>query len=257
MDNIGQLPAAEIESGDERQTIMTRALRLGYVATNGVASLVELVAGTLSGNVAVAVDGAHGSAEIFLGNTQMKDAHETDHVSDRRRKAIYITLCSIASGAACIAGVETTHIVQLGASSPMLDSVGLGAAAVSAGSGLTAAGIIVKRVREKYGAFFRNKNQHTRIEGTEKDVVKHIVKYDAPSSAMAFISGMARVINQGLHTKGRGFDYELIEHLAGVASGAWGAFLFRPTKANLEHHHDERTHETLPEAVEELVNLRQ
>lgn len=71
-------------SSEERKSIVSKKIRLGYVVSNGLASIVELSAGFLTGNMAQVADGVHGAAEISIGNTQMKDAHNEDHVHDKK-----------------------------------------------------------------------------------------------------------------------------------------------------------------------------
>ncbi len=239
-----------------RQSIMTRRLRLGYVITNGISSIGELITGIASGDVARAMDGMHGASEILIGNTQMKDAHEHDHVQDSRRRKIYTALSSLSLLGAGVAMGDLAGAWDVGIDSLPLDVAGLGFSAVSAGSGIAAASIIVHRMRSKYGAIFSGRHLRNEIAPTDKDVVKHIVLLDTPSSSLAFLSGAARVASYWASAKtGFADSLSLAESTIGVMSGMWGAYLFRPTEKNLEHHHGQHAHETLPEAVENLVNL--
>lgn len=242
---------------EPRQQIISHNLRFGYVATNGVASVTELITGLATGDVARTVDGAHGTAEIYVGNAQMKDAHETAHVHDSRRKKIYQCLFGFSLIGAGIAAGDMTHMWQFGVESQVLDTIGVSASAVSAGSGIAAASIIIKRIRRKYGSFLA---EHTRrnVEPTEKDVVKHIIFLDTPSSSLALLSGAVRIAQAVSVAKGHDDAWlEYAEHGIGVASGALGAYLFRPTRANLQHDPERLAQETIPEAVEDLMNLRQ
>lgn len=253
MINAGEIPAT-IEQ--ERQSVITRNLRFGYVITNGASSIGELATGLLSGDVALAVDGLHGTSEIWIGNTQMKDAHTSDHVRDGKRRAIYTALCGISLAGAGVATGDLAGAWDVGVRSLALDSVGVTSAAVSAGSGVVAASIIVHRLRKKYGTLFSGRHLRKEIAPTEQDVVKHIVFLDSPSSTLAFMSSAVRLASYWLSAKhGLGASLASAESAIGIASGLWGAYLFRPSRKNLEHHPGEHTRETLPPAVEELVRL--
>ncbi len=247
MNSAGELH----QGGEQRTSIITDRLRRGYVVSNGLASVVELSTGLITGDVARMVDGAHGSAEIVIGNTQMKDAHETDHVLDHKRKNIYRALAGFSLAGAGVAAGEMAGAWQFGIESAALDKVGFGAAAVAAASSLVTAGILVKRIKQKYLGF-QWKNRGQDIEPTEKDVVKHIVLLDMPTSALALMSGAVRIANEYTKTKTGDGWLETTEQAIGITSGLWGAFLFRPTRANLEHHHG---HETISEPVEDLMDI--
>lgn len=220
-----------------------------YPFTNGLASVAELVFGVVGGNIAVAVDGMHGSAEIVVANAQIKAAHETDHIEDHRRRRIYSLLSGLALAGGGLAGVEMTGSIDLGTTQPVLDYLGMGAASLSAASAIMAAGCLVHRTRRKYGEFW-----HAPMTETELDVTRHVVKLDAPSASLAAVSSLARVASLFTHSKGFPIDPETLEHGVGVASGLWGAYLFRPTRSNLEHHHAANT-ETMPPIIEELETM--
>jgi hypothetical protein len=206
--------------------------------------------GLLGGNVAIAVDGLHGTAEIVIANAQITAAHETDHIDDVKRRRLYATLSGLALMGGGLAGLEMAGSINFGEVKPALDYLGMGAAGLSAVSAIGAAACLVHRARQKYGSFW-----DAPMTETEHDVTRHIVKLDAPSATMAAVSGLARIASLLSRSKGFPIDPEVLEHGVGVASGVWGAYLFRPTKNNLEHHHSAQNAETLPPAIEELERL--
>ena len=208
--------------------------------------------------MAQVADGVHGAAEISIGNTQMKDAHQEDHIHDKKRKRIYSTLFGVTLTTAAVAASEIITGNEAGIESPPLEAMAFGASGVAFVSGVAAAVAIRRRVKNKYGAFV-SKETREAATSTERDVVKHTFLLDLPSSGMAFASGALRMAGNYVGVKyGVQDSLDVVDNGIGVTSGLWGAYLFRPTAGNLEHHHDhEHHHETLPPAAEELVDLRE
>lgn len=237
--------------------IVSRLLRLGYVAVNGISSIAELLTGVASGDVARAVDGAHGTAEIVVGNTQMKDAHQHDHVRDSKRKALFTTLFGFSITGAGVSFGELFHLWNFGIQSRALDAVGTSAAGLSCMSATVTAGILLSRAKQKYGHVFDHfPKLNKAIVPTEKDTITHIALLDSPSSTLAFLSGAVRLAGYSLaHNKGIHAQLDNAESVIGLLGGSWGAYLFRPTKNNLLHH-DTHSHETLSVGAENLVDLR-
>lgn len=214
----------------------------------------ELSAGFLTGNMSQVADGMHGAAEISIGNTQMKDAHNHDHVNDKKRKRIYTALFGATLTAAGVAASEIITGNEAGIESPVLETAAFGASGVAFMSGVAAAVAIRRRVKNKYGSFV-SKETRAAATSTEHDVVKHIFLLDLPSSGMAFASGAVRMAGNYAGLKYGAQDIlDNIDNAIGVTSALWGAYLFRPTSANLEHHH--HGHETLTSAAESLVDVR-
>ncbi len=228
------------EAASHRQTIVPKWLRQGYVATNGIASAAELAIGVATGNVALATDGTHGTAEIFIGNEQMKDAHETGHVASKRRKRIYQALCGMSLLGSVVAGSEAVGAWDPGIQNETVIAIGAAASGMAFASASVAGVNIVRRTRRKYGGIMDGVHLRDDIEPTDKDVINHIVKLDMPSSAMAFGATALSLTNTILMSKGHAPIFEgRVEEVIGVASGMWGAYLFRPTEANLSHSHIE------------------
>lgn len=227
-------------SPEARQTIVPKWLRRGYVASNGLASAAELAIGVVTGNVALATDGSHGTAEIFIGNEQMKDAHTTDRIGGKRRKRIYQALCGVSLLGSVVAGTEAAGVWDPG----MQNQTVIAAGAIASGAAFASASVagvnIVRRTRRKYGSVMDGFSLRDDIEPTDKDVINHIVKLDMPTSAMAFGATALELTNSILVAKGHAPVFEgRGEELIGIASGLWGAYLFRPTKSNLAHTHIE------------------
>ncbi len=242
---------------EERQTIVSRKIRLRYVVSNGLASVVELSAGFLTGNIAQVVDGVHGAAEISIGNTQMKDAHNQDHVHDTKRKRIFTALCGMSATSAFVAASEIITGNEAGIDSPQLEAVAFGASGVAFASGVAAAIAIRRRVKNKYGAVV-SKETREAVTSTERDLMRHIM-YDLFSSGMAFSSGAIRTVGNYAGMKYGSQDVSnAVDNSIGFVSGLLGVFLFRPTASNLQHHHNhEHHHEMLSPVAEELVDLRE
>lgn len=240
------------ETVDDRISIVDSVWVKMYPTFNGIASVAELASGVVSGNIGVAVDGMHGTAEVVIANTQINHAHEHDHIEDHQRKMIYAALSGLAGAAGALAIAEATGVIEWGSDNRLADAVSwlsAGAAAVSAWSASSA---LLHRIHHKYGRLFK-----APLTETEHDVKRHIVLLDTPSSTLAFMSASARLASLWLTSKGyNGMDTEMIEHYIGAASGAWGAYLFRPTEANLEHHSERTSHETLPPVIEEMESTR-
>lgn len=175
----------------------------------------------------------------------------------KKRKRIYSALFGVTLTAATVAASEIITGNEAGIESPPLEAMAFGASGVAFASGVAAAVAIRRRVKSKYGAFV-SKETREAATSTERDVVKHIFLLDVPSSGMAFASGAVRMVGNYAGVKyGAQDTLNAADNCIGIASGLWGAYLFRPTAGNLEHHHNHGHHETLTPAAEELVDLRE
>jgi len=242
--------SAECAEENNRETLFPRWLRYTYVTANGTASVVAFGAGIISGNIAIAEAGLQGTAEIGITGIQMKDAHRQDHVDDERRRRIYSAITSLSLIGAGVATGEAMGAWDVGVNMANIDALGLGAAVVAMSTGVLAAGTIGKRVKSKYGSLFKRQNRE-RVNTPEYDAIRHIVNKDLPISVLATLSGIARIYQQ---TKW-GEDWGgYTENVLGITSGIWGAYLFWPSKNNLEHGHDS-DRELLPEAIEKLEQI--
>jgi len=92
-----------------------------------------------------------------------------------------------------------------------------------------------------YSTMLRGIRQKARATGTtekteaEHDLNKHMLYLDIPSAAAAVFGAAAQKYNVGLG------------QVTALVSGAWGAYLFRPTDRNLDahnHSHGEESHES-------------
>lgn len=232
-------------------SVVSNAVRHGYVISNGAASLVELGAGILSGNVALAADGLHGSAEIVIGNEQMKDAQSQEAVVTPRRKKIFHGLFWTSMTGSGIALGEVFNLWNPGIHDARIDAIGMMASGLAFVSASAASGKILSKVRQKYGAVLRSGRLNPYLSPADRDVVNHVARLDLPSSAMAFTATSSGLVANTVATR-YGIDPTILETIqegTGVLLGAWGAWLFRPTQANLTHTHqhempakiDERT----------------
>lgn len=223
----------------EHESIIGDGTRHFYVVTNGLASVGELVTGIISGNPALALDGSHGSLEIVIGNEQMKDAAHTHEVSESRQKKIYSALFGFALVGAAVATKETFSDFEVGVYQPAIATVGVISSAIAASSAGIAAGRILRGVKRKYGKIFRGFHLNPEVEQTERDMIKHIVELDAPSSVMALGASALALANGYAVQHGHEPFAPDLDSAIGMASGAWGMWLFRPTKNNLAHGHIE------------------
>lgn len=221
------------------QPIVSRNIRLGYIASSSAASAVELVTGFITGDIARAVDGLHGSAEIMVGNAQMKDAHTHNHVESSRRKTLYTTLSAFSLAGAGVSIGDMTGLWDYGIKSKALDVIGTSAAGLSFLSATITSAFLIKRAKEKYGHVFQKLKINKDIVPTEKDTLKHVALLDSPTSTIAFFSGTVRLASYGIASqKGLHHFLENTESSLGIVSGVWGAYLFRPTKQNTQHSHN-------------------
>ena len=236
---------------ESNETLFPDWLRRGYVTVNGCASVAGLVAGATAGNIAVAESGLQGVAEISISNTQMKDADQKQHVGDKRRKRIYTAITGLSLTGASVAIGEAAGIWDIASEVPYANEMGLGASSIVAASGIAAATTIYKRAKNKYGKL-NVKSNRTKLKTPEHDAIKHIVWKDLPIATIATISALVRIIQ---YQKTGEDCLGPTEDILGVISGAWGAYLFRPTKGNLEHRPNDDK-ELLPKAIEELEQIQ-
>ena len=215
-------------------SIMSDRLRRGYVGSNGTASVVELITGVITGDIARIVDGTHGTFEIGVGNTMMKDAQQVDQVEFAKNRRIYAALCSISLAGAAGAGAELLFGTSIGSVSPVFDAIGTLAAGTSMVSAMIGNHHLLPRIREKYGRLMHGRRLNPDIVNAERGVIMHITFLDTPSSTLAFTSGALRMVGHAFSAK-NGFaeGLETAESLAGIAVGVIGASFFMPTQNNV------------------------
>lgn len=221
----------------ERKVLMTHSERHKYVGTSIITSTVELIAAAASGNMAAIVDGSHGVGEVFIGNHQIKNAHNSDAVEYARRKRIYTAISGISTMAGITAVVELQTGHNFGQHSAAIEAAVLGSALLSAANAYRATIGIVRRAKQKYGPLRKAHREH-RITANDEDVLMHIPLHDAPISTIALGSTAVKFAGNYLGYKSTG-NVNTVENILGVMSGAWGAWLFLPTKKNLAHSHPE------------------
>lgn len=225
-------------SAGDHHPIVSHTVRKGYVASNGVASICELGLGIVTGNVALAADGLHGSAEIVIGNEQMKDAHEHAVVDGSRRKKISSALFGASLVGSAVAAGELLDYWNPGIHDPRIDALGMFAAGVACLSAGIASSSILRKVRTKYGRIMDGIHLNKVISPTERDVVNHVARLDLPSSALALgATSLGFVANTYAVKNGALPLLEDAQSSIGIGMGLWGAWLFRPTKKNLHHTH--------------------
>jgi len=186
----------------------------------------EVLAGG-SSTLAVTVDGVHnvGDAGGYAAQFYAEEAKQPERVRRLRKIGHWVIASSsaiVGAKAAYDLAVQNEHTVQ---------PAGLAAAFASlALNGYLGRDIIPKVQRHGW----------KRLSGAQRDIAKHFALVDAPSSILAV--GGAVAAGAAAHEASAA---------AAVASGAIGAWVFRPTSRNLaephvcaSHGHHEHSHES-------------
>lgn len=190
--------------------------RTAAVAGNLIMGALELVGGRLS-TLSVTVDGIHNIGDAATYNMQAGDVinhHQGDKLL-RRRKIAHWIIAAGSAAAGLKAGIDLVNSEQ-----ELMEPL----APYAAGGSLAMTVLLATRLA------WRTKREHSKLpDGThchvEKDLKKHMLLDGA--SAAAALAGVF------LHKQGINYGEQAI----GLASGAAGAWMFRPTRKNLDHAH--------------------
>lgn len=200
------------DAADVNNKVALRRFKLPVIFGNIAIGAAEVLTGG-SGALAVTTDGVHNVGDAISYAAQF-EADETKNKRKIKRLRKFghwvIASSSLMVGSKAMYDIAThadhnTHSASLFA-----------ATASVAFNGYLARGIIP--VVKEHG--------WKRLTGAQRDIVKHFAAVDAPSSVLAV--GGAIAANAGAN---------YASSTAAVVSGAIGAYVFRPTKKNLEEPH--------------------
>ncbi len=218
-----ELPTDVIHDSGSPESV-SRAWQVAAVAGNLAIGVAELVASGNTGLMTLAADGAHKLGDMSYG-IQAEAARRA--VSEERRaklrKISHWIIASVSLGASIRAGTSLA-LEQDSAIDP--------SAIYTAGASLALNGLLLSRL----WIGIRRRVRHdgdAKPTVDERHLLAHVAEVDLPSAAMA-VGGVVLA----------GFGLPQIEQVAGVISGLWGAYRFRPTTANLadDHSHDAHGH---------------
>jgi hypothetical protein len=157
--------------------------------------------------------------KIQADNELGKHAHADPHIAAERlahrRRWSHMIIAAGSLAVAAKAGVDLGFNLE-----PEPQPLSVWAAGLSLGFNALMGARLYQGIRARMAA---TGDQH--MTHTERDLVQHIAKVDMPSAVIA-------VAGTTLHR----YNVDL-EQAAGLASGLYGAWTFRPTAANLQGEH--------------------
>ena len=218
--------------GPERESIISR-LTHRYPWVNGMASVAEIIAGVATRNGLMVFDGMHGAAELLFARGQIKDAHNHDEVAGNRRKMLYGGLFSAALVGVGASIADAANGAEIGSQGSIAwEAAGLAASGLAAATAIGARRSMRRRATQKYGG----SGWKDQLTPTEHDAYNHIGRLDAPVSGATFATAVIGFAGNLLAAKtGLQDVVHVLQGAIGVAGSAWGAWLFRPTQANLSN----------------------
>jgi hypothetical protein len=181
------------------------------VLGNAAIGAAELVTGNFS-TLSVASDGLHNVGDTVTYYMQAENILNPNLTERRRtklRKLAHWIITTTSLGVSAKAGIDLSLDHE---SAP--DPITVYAASAS----LALNGLMLARLRK---GIRRKANAHT--SSHESDLTKHFLAVDMPSAGLAVAGAVLQRYSVD------------VEHVAAIASGAVGAYAFRPTKANLAH----------------------
>lgn len=196
--------------------VVSRRWRAVTVVGNMVFGALELAGGGLS-SLAVTADGIHNVGDAATYHMQAGDLIH-NHQGERLRRRRKIAHWVIATGSAIVAakaGVDLASGAEH-ATEPLAIYAAGGSVALNAAVGLR----LLARTRSAHAGLEEGVDCRQ-----ERDIMKHLALDGG--SALAALTG-AVLQRHGLAEA---------EQLLAVASGVAGAWMFRPTEANLAHEH--------------------
>lgn len=213
--------------GHEHAPIISKRWKWATVLGNLAVGLAEIALGNTN-TLSVTADGVHNGGDAVAYQIESTNVIEREKMQKdrlRRRRKLAHTVIAACSGAVAAKAGYDIYSGHESAHSPL--SLYAASASLTLNAGL-------------YGTMLRGIRRKARASGTiekteaERDLNKHMLYLDIPSAAAAVFGATAQKYNVGL------------EQVTALASGAWGAYLFRPTDRNLDahnHSHGEESHE--------------
>jgi hypothetical protein len=211
--------------------VISQRWKWATVLGNAAIGAAELATGNLS-TMAVTADGLHNAGDAVTYHMQADNILNkklTEAQRTRRRKIAHWIIGASSMAIAAKAGID------LSAGHEGVQHTG---ALYAAGASLALNGALFGRLRRN------QKRQPARQHSEhEHDLTKHFLAVDIPSAALAFGGALLQ-------------KYSVpAEQVAAIASGLVGAWAFRPTKANLEHHCLDHDHTPPPASGHDTAGL--
>lgn len=181
------------------------------VLGNAAIGAAELASGNLS-TMSVTSDGLHNvgdTATYYMQAENILDPEKSERKKMRLRKIAHWIIAATSLGVGVKAGLDLTLDHE---SEPHAATI------YTAGASLALNGLMLARLRR---GIRRKHDSHESVY--EHDLSKHFWAVDIPSAGLAVAGAALQRYNVD------------IEQVAAVASGAIGAYAFRPTTANLTH----------------------
>ena len=221
----------------ERESIISPFVKDVYPYFNGIASIAELAIGALSGNVALALDGAHGTVEIPINRLQATDAHLHDTVSANRQRIVRWVLATTFGVGSIVSGGELLGVWSPGVENTIIDSLELVPALASNSSATIATLSLMRRAKQKYEGLFDTKFKlNSNLTGTEIDIVNHIVRLDFPSSSLALGATICSLAAKFSENESLQHFFESTQSTIGLVMGIAGIVFFNPFKQHQHSH---------------------
>lgn len=198
-----------IEIPQEHDPVISQEFKWTTVAGNAVIGAAELLTGNVS-TLSVTTDGLHNVGDTASYYIQAENILNTSYSEEKRhrlRKAAYWIIATTS----VIAGVRAGVDLSLNHEGTPHEG-----ALYTASASLALSGIMLARLRRQ-----QSKKDHQTVH--EQDLSKHFWQIDIPSAGLATMGAILQKYNVD------------IEQTIATASGAWGVWVFRPTKANLSH----------------------
>jgi hypothetical protein len=200
------------ESSQAGETTLPRRLQIAAALGNLVVGAVEAGVSLAGSAFSGVSDGVHNLIDSVTYWKQFENitGKLTEAQREQNRKVTYCALSIASLGLAAKAGFDLTTNHEA-------DPHPLHAYA--AGASLALNTILL-------GGMVRSARVHTMDSRDKRDIYKHFLGSDIPSSAIAVFGAI-------MHR----YHMPNVEQIAAIGSGILSAWLFRPTRANLHHHH--------------------
>ncbi len=201
-------------SDAEQSQLITKPLKNTLVYGNLLLGAAELLAGQ-NNSLSVTVDGVHNATDGITYNMQGNDIlnhHDNIGRLQRRRKVAHWMIAASSAAVGMKAGLDLHYDVVHESST---------ASMYVAGASLLFNGALFSRLRQN----IRHRRQELGTDIAmvrERDLTKHFMKLDLPSSVLAV---------GGILAQRQGFDN--LEQMAAMISAGLGMWHFRPSRHNL------------------------
>jgi divalent metal cation (Fe/Co/Zn/Cd) transporter len=194
----------------EHQPVISQRWKWMTVLGNAAIGTCELISGGFS-TLAVTSDGLHNvgdTATYYMQSENILNPNLSERRRTRMRKLAHWAIAATSLGVSAKAGVDL-GLNHESTPDPMT--------VYTAGASLAMNSLMLARLRQGR----RKRTGHASVH--EHDLAKHFWAVDIPSAALAFAGAILQKYNVE------------IEQVAAIASGAVGAYAFRPTRKNLAH----------------------